>query len=175
MTLFILLHLQLLVVQLPGLLLLPLDVLFLVVVPLPHVCKVSQLQLLLLLKLLAIWTMNLVLVSVLLLALVLFNPCLFLLLEVVVLSNSTKAFVVVGHSVDASFFITDGILELNRLFQLLIHHISLPMLPFSLCFQVCVIIVQISLDNILIDITLFALYSILLLIIVSNYILKVVI
>ena len=114
-------------------------------------------------------------VSVLLLALVFFNSCLFFFLEAVVLSDSTKAFVIIGHSIDASFFIPDCILELNRLFKLLIHHTLLPMFTFCLRFQICIVIIQISLDNILIYIALFALDSILLLIIVSNYILKVVI
>ena len=155
--------------------LLSLDVLFLIIIPLSNICKVSQFQLFLLFKFLSIWTMNLVLVSVLLLALIFFNSCLFFFLEAVILSDSTEAFVIVGHSVDASFFITDCILELNRLFKLLIHHSFLPMFPFCLRFQICIIIIQIPLNNILIYITLFTLYSILLLIIVSNYILKVVI
>lgn len=173
--LFILLHFQLLVVQLPGLVLLSFYVLLFIIIPLPHVCKVSKFQLLLLFKFLPIWTINLRLVPILLLPLVFFNSGLFLLLKVIILSYSAQTFVIVCHSIDASFFVANCIFELNRLFQFLIHHAPLPMFPFGLCFQVLIVIVQISLHNVLVDVALFALYSILLLIVVANHILKVII
>jgi|TARA_B110000285_G_scaffold151355_1_gene168951 hypothetical protein len=175
MMLFILLHFQLLVVQLPGLVLLSFDVLFLVIIPLPDVCEVSKFQLLLLFKFLPIWTINLILVPVLLLPLILFDSSLFLLLKFVILPNSTQTLVIICHPINASFLVSDRILELDGLLQLLIHHAPLPVLPFSLRFQVLIIIIQISLHNEFINIALFTLDSVLLLIVVSNYILKVVI
>ena len=132
MALFILLHFQLLVVQLPGLVLLSFDILFFVIVPLSDVGKVSEFQLLLLFKFLPMWTRNLVLVPVLLLALVLFDSGLFLLLKFIILSYPAQTFVIICHSIDVSFFVANCILELYRLFQLLIHHAPLPMFPFGL-------------------------------------------
>jgi hypothetical protein len=175
MILFILLHFQLLVVQLPGLVLLSFDVLLLVIIPLPDVCEVSKLQLLLLFKFLPMWTRNLTLVPVLLLPLILFDPSLFLLLKFVILPNSAQTLVIICHPINTSFLISDRILELNGLLQLLIHHTPLPMLPFGLGLQVLIVIIQIPLHNVLVNVALFALYGALLLIVVSNDILKVVI
>lgn len=134
MILFILLHFQLLIIKLPSLMFLPLNVLLLIIIPLSHVCEVSQLQLLLLLQFLSIWTVHLRLISILLHSLIFFNSCLLLLLYFVVLPDTTKAFVVVCHSIDASLFVSDGIFQFDWLLEFLVHHASLPMLSFSLCF-----------------------------------------
>ena len=108
--------------------------------------------------------------SLSILCFLLFSP-----LYIIVSSYTTQSFVFISLPFDTSFVIMDGPFQFCRLIQLLWHHLSLPVFPVLLCFEILVIITQIFFYNVFVNILLFLRNGILLHIVVRNHLLEMII
>ena len=175
MTLLLNLHLKLLVVQLPCLLLLALYEFFFLVVAIPHLLVFFNFSLHPLSHLYSVGTRYLLSVLILHPPLLLFNASLPIFLLIVVVSNSTKTFVVVLDFINLLLPMGHLLLQVDGLLQLVVNHIPLPLFALALRFQVHVIISLVFLNNMPINILHFFQSFILALVIIFDYLLEVIV
>lgn len=144
------LHLQLLIVEVASLSLLHINKFFFLIVPFFDLLVVSRFFLSHQVYSLGMWTTDLVRIFVLHFSLEVLDLTLASHLNTVVCANSLKTLIIVRHFINSFFAVFDGLFQLNRLFQLCIHHVLLPLFALPLSFQVLFIVCDILFHDVLV-------------------------